>query len=206
MYTGLLHTHRLVVILFLLIYLIKTVLLLSGNVARLDTFAQKTKVFEMIVSFLFLATGIALAMMAGDLGDWFWYKIMAVAAAIPLAVIGFKKKNKVLALLSLLLIVYAYGVAETRAPFFKQQPMEVASADSAGLGKSVYSAACVSCHGEDGKLGKSGAKDISMSMLSKEEKVQLIHKGKNGMPAFRHLLNDEQIEAVVGYLDSLKTN
>ncbi len=206
MYTGLLHTHKLVVIVFFLIYLVKTVLLLSGNISRLDHFTQKVKVLEMIVSFLFLATGVALAMMAGDLGNWFWYKIMAVAAAIPLAVIGFKKKNKVLALLSFLLIAYAYGVAETRAPFFKQEPMTVVPGDSLSLGKTVYNAACVNCHGEDGKLGKSGAKDISLSVLSKEEKIQLIHKGKNGMPSFRHLLSDEQVEAVVGYLDSLKTN
>ena len=60
MATGMLHTHTLMVVLFTLIYLIKTILLLSDKHELLEKFKSKTKVVEMIVSFGFLATGIFL--------------------------------------------------------------------------------------------------------------------------------------------------
>ena len=61
MYTGMLHTHTLVVILFLLIYLIKVGLLLFAKPETLDKFSKRIKIPEIIVSTLFLATGIYLA-------------------------------------------------------------------------------------------------------------------------------------------------
>ncbi|MFN9897647.1 MAG: hypothetical protein ACK55Z_02370, partial [bacterium] len=84
MMTGLLHTHTLSVVLFLLIYLIKCVLLWT-NTARLDAFAQKIRIPEMIVSALFLITGLALAYNNASIGvgSWFWVKLGAVFAAIP---------------------------------------------------------------------------------------------------------------------------
>ena len=94
MYTGMLHTHKLVVTLFLLLYLIKTILLLLNKRDSLVKFTAKTKVLEMIVSVLFLATGIFLASKSGNVGTWLWVKIAAIAISIPLAVIGFKNQNK----------------------------------------------------------------------------------------------------------------
>jgi mono/diheme cytochrome c family protein len=204
MYTGMLHTHKLVVSLFLLIYLIKTIMLLSGNNEKLDGFTKKVKVPEMIISVLFLLTGIVLAVNSGDIGAWFWFKIAAVALSIPLAVVGFKKKSKMLAFLSLFLLIYAYGVSETRAPFFKKETIEVSSTEVSGMGAEIYSLACMNCHGADGKLGRSGAKDLTLSTLSHEEKVALVGKGKNGMPGFHSQLKPLQIEAVVNYVESLK--
>jgi uncharacterized membrane protein SirB2 len=63
MIKGILHTHYLVVTLFLLIYVVKTILLLSNKNDLLATFTKKVKVFEMVVSFLFLATGVYLTTM-----------------------------------------------------------------------------------------------------------------------------------------------
>ena len=60
MATGMLHSHTLFVVLFTLIYLIKTILLLSDRDELLEKFKKKTKVAEMVVSFGFLATGIFL--------------------------------------------------------------------------------------------------------------------------------------------------
>ena len=111
-----LHTHTLVVSLFLILYLIKTGLLLLGKNELFDRFTKKTRIAEMVVSTLFLLTGIYLATQAPSIsaGMWFWVKVAAVAVSIPLAVLGFKRKNKVLALLSFVLLVYSYGVAETK--------------------------------------------------------------------------------------------
>jgi uncharacterized membrane protein SirB2 len=60
MNTGILHLHYLVVTLFLLIYVIKTILLLSNKNDLLGKFSKKIKVPEMIISTLFLLTGVFL--------------------------------------------------------------------------------------------------------------------------------------------------
>ena len=60
METGIRHTHLLTVVLFLLIYLIKTFLLLTNKNEKLASFTKAVKVPEMIISALFLGTGIYL--------------------------------------------------------------------------------------------------------------------------------------------------
>ena len=112
METGIRHTHLLVVILFLLIYLIKTTLLLMNKQETLMKFSKMVKVPEMIVSTLFLVTGIYMLTQVPEIKSLLIIKIAAVFLSIPLAVIGFKKQNKILAVASLLLIVGAYGLAE----------------------------------------------------------------------------------------------
>jgi len=205
MYTGMLHTHKLVVTLFLLLYLIKTILLLLNKRDSLVKFTAKTKVLEMIVSVLFLATGIFLASKSGNVGTWLWVKIAAIAISIPLAVIGFKNQNKGLAILSLLLIVYSYGISETKSPNFKKENAAIlASGDPLVLGQDVYTKLCQNCHGADGKLMLSGAKDLSISTLTKEEQILIITKGKNAMAAYESQLSQQQIEAVATYIETLK--
>ena len=105
MATGMLHSHTLFVVLFTLIYLVKTILLLSDRDELLEKFKKKTKVVEMIVSFGFLATGIFLLTQLPVITMLTYIKIGLVLLSIPLAVIGYKKKNKVLATLSFFLIV-----------------------------------------------------------------------------------------------------
>jgi uncharacterized membrane protein SirB2 len=207
MYTGMLHTHTLVVTLFLLQYLIKTILLLANKTESLQSYTKKTKVAEMIVSVLFLATGIYLAMQSGNTGQWLWVKLGAVFISIPLAVVGFKKQNKMLALLALLLIVYAYGVSETKSPVFKKAAMgenNFSAVPDEQLGKTIYEAKCMNCHGGDGKMGLSGAKDLTASTLSRDEKKAIITNGKNAMMPFKDQLTTEQIDAVTSYVESLK--
>ena len=121
MYTGMLHTHKLVVLLFVLIYLIKTVLLLLNRNESLQSFTRKIKIPEMIISALFLLTGIYLAFNTGDKGTWLWVKIAAIIVVIPLAIVAFKKSNKMLALLSFIILVYIYGISETKSPNFKKE-------------------------------------------------------------------------------------
>lgn len=216
-----LHTHTFVVALFLILYLIKTTLLLAGKNETLDKFSKKTRIVEMVVSTLFLLTGIYLATQAPSIsaGNWFWVKLVAVFASIPLAIVGFKRKNKVLALLSFVLLIYAYGVAETKSPrmkktdFYSQLALSDAPAyDAAGFdamsdnydilvhGKAVYLSYCARCHGNDGTMGKAGAKNLQLSMLDKGEMIARISHGKGGMPAFAKALSAEEIMAVVAYI------
>ena len=79
--------------------------------------------------------------------------------SIPLAVIGFKKKNKVLATLSFFLIVVSFSLAY-KAKEAKAGPKTVAL-----NGKEIYKEKCTLCHGDNGKLGMNGAKDLSVTQL-----------------------------------------
>jgi len=206
MYTGMLHTHTLVVTLFLLQYIIKTFLLLLNKTEALERYSKKTRIAEIIVSVLFLATGIYLAVNSGNTGSWLWLKLIAVFSSIPIAIVGFKKNNKAMAVVALLLILYAYGVSETKSPVFKKagDTGNFANVPDEELGKKIYETRCMNCHGADGKLGLSGAKELGASVMSHDEKMMIIANGKNAMMSFKDALTPEQIDAVATYVETLK--
>ena len=205
MFTGMLHTHKLVVSLFLIIYLIKTALLVLNKHQLLDTFIKKTKVAEMIISTLFLLTGIYLAVNSGNTGAWLWVKLFVIACSIPLAVIAFRNKNNAMALISLMFLVYAYGISETKSPFMTKDAAKVNTEgmENEQAGKLIYEEKCKICHGADGKLGLSGAKDLTQSTLSRDEKVAIITNGKNAMVGYKEQLTADQIQAVAAYVETL---
>lgn len=204
MYKGFLHTHYLVVTLFLLIYVIKTILLLSNKNDLLANFTRKVKVFEMIVSALFLITGIYLATQLPFNGKYdylFWIKIVMVLASIPLAVIGFKKGNKMLAALSLLLITGSYGIAEVYSKRKGIAKTETSSSTtSTNDGAALYTQNCSLCHGGDGKLGASGASDISATHLDVAGIKDVILNGKGNMTPIR--VSEEHAEMIAEYVNA----
>jgi mono/diheme cytochrome c family protein len=61
---------------------------------------------------------------------------------------------------------------------------------------------CALCHGDDGKLGLSGAKDLSVTQLPHAGIVEIIANGKNTMAAYKDALSAEQIEAVASYIET----
>ena len=72
-------------------------------------------------------------------------------------------------------------------------------------GASLFIMHCASCHGEDGKLGASGAKDLTMSKLSDQEIENILVNGKNAMPPMSVLLeNKENIDLVIKHVKSLR--
>lgn len=141
------------VMLFVLIYLVKTVLLFT-NTTMLDTFTSRTKVIEMIVSTVFLVTGVWLFVILGGIKTFQILKLVLVFVSIPLAVVGFKRRIKGVALLAFLLIVASYGVAEMskNKPFLKANVV-INGAGGGRLenGERVYFENCAFCHGADGK-------------------------------------------------------
>ncbi len=205
MYTGLLHSHKLFVTLFLVHYLVKTILLFS-NQTKLASYAKKTKVVEMIVSFLFLATGVGLIFTGeSDMPSQFYIKLGMVFASIPLAIVGFKKSNKALAAIAMLLIIGSYGMAEMIKGAKASDKMEEVREEGEVLsGEEIYTINCIRCHGEDGDLGASGASALSTSTLSVADKKVLVRNGKGNMTAFGNVLTDSQINSVVDYIETLK--
>lgn len=208
MHTGLFHSHKLFVTLFLLHYLVKTILLFA-NQTKLETYAKKTKVVEMIISFLFLATGVGLIFTGeGNMPGEFYIKLGMVFASIPLAVVGFKKSNKALAAISMLLIIGSYGMAEMIKKGKEEQKVEAMEEAKSGgkelTGAELYKINCQACHGETGDAGVSGAKDLTASTLSKAEKEMIVKNGKGNMTAYGSILNPSEINAVLDYIETLK--
>jgi cytochrome c6 len=75
---------------------------------------------------------------------------------------------------------------------------EISQQTPAEQGASLYTMHCAQCHGEDGKLGSSGAKDLSISKLSDQKIRQLITNGKGAMPPMKALLEtDTNIQLVL---------
>ena len=196
MFKALFYVHLISVNLFLLIYLFKTILLLANKNEGLAKFTKLIKVPEMIASTLFLISGIYMLTQIPEIKILLLVKIVVVIISIPVAIIGFKKRNKMLALLSFIMIVAAYGMAEMskkQKTSATQQGIEVTQ-----NGAEIYSANCISCHGTDGKLMQMGANDLSISGLDMNAKIELIKNGKGAVTAFGSVLNEQQIKAGAG--------
>ena len=202
--------HSIVVFLFLLHYVVKGYFLIGDKKDTLEGYTAKTKIAEMILSVLFLGTGIYLAIAGPALSVLQWVKIAMVFASIPLAVIGFKKANKMLAILSIVLLLGAYGLAEmNKAKNRKAKEATIDTTTLAGdpiaVGKAIYVAQCTSCHGEGGDAMIAGAKNLKLTQLTDDQQKDIIKNGKpgTGMAAFS-ALTDDQLNGLVAYIKTLK--
>jgi cytochrome c6 len=73
------------------------------------------------------------------------------------------------------------------------------------VGQKLFSENCAQCHGNDGKLGASGASDLSSSTLEDAELTKVIIKGRNAMPGMGPILGKKKsINAVVEYVKELR--
>src|SRR4030095_1755157 len=81
---------------------------------------------------------------------------------------------------------------------------EASGVPSVAEGEKVYKKNCIICDGADGKLGNNGAKDITVSKLTLEERESQIKKGKNTMTPFEGVLSETQIKSVAAYTMTLK--
>ena len=225
---GILHLHMTVVILFMLFFGYKLVLLFANKKATLATFRQKTKVVDMVLGSLILLTGGYLLYALHTFETYLMGKLILTLVAIPLGIISMKKENKILGLLTMAIFVYNFGVAETHSLTFKREKIEIkteahdtdtttVAGSSANTilnqneevalknGQAIYTQVCAACHGQDGKLGVGGAKDLSKSTLSHVEVVQMITKGKGLMQPYEGVLSEQEIEAVASYAEGLRS-
>ena len=68
----------------------------------------------------------------------------------------------------------------------------------------IFKSNCMLCHGEDGKLGLNNSKDLTISKLSLEERIDIVTNGKNTMVGFSSLLDKDEIKVVAEYTFTLK--
>ncbi len=72
--------------------------------------------------------------------------------------------------------------------------------------RSLYNMKCGLCHGADGRMNYAGAKDLSISTLSKPEVITQITEGKGAMPPMKAQLTSEQIAAIADYVVTLRSH
>lgn len=67
-----------------------------------------------------------------------------------------------------------------------------------------YTKECSSCHGKAGNLMIGGAKDLTRSVISRDEAASIIGNGKGMMPPFRDKFSAAEIEELAAYAESLR--
>ncbi|GAA4306260.1 SirB2 family protein [Nibribacter koreensis] len=231
--TAFLHTHVLVVILFLLLFLTKAVLLFLGKHDTLNKVRSSTKVLDMVFGTLILVTGGYLTLKYnGPLPTWLLVKILLVLAAIPISIVGIKRHSKALTFLGILIFLYVYGVAETKsmrmspaqeeqvATRENQQEEVQPQAPKAPVNpillqlegthlqntKAIYTQLCATCHGQDGQKGMSGASNLQQSTLSVEDRKAVIANGRGLMPGYGSQLSEQEQEALAQYTTMLNND
>jgi mono/diheme cytochrome c family protein len=79
------------------------------------------------------------------------------------------------------------------------------AADQKNSGEKLYDQNCVSCHGSSGDLGVGGASNLATSILSLNEKIEVISKGRNAMQAYSSEhggnLSPEKIKSIAEYIE-----
>jgi cytochrome c553 len=202
--------HRIVVTLFLLHYIVKGYFLLSDKKETLTGYTAKTRIAEMIISVLFLGTGIYLVAAGPALSMLQYIKLVLVFASIPIAIIGFKRGKKPLAVIAILFLIAAYVLAEMNKAKYKKADRAAidttsVAADPVAVGRAIYTTDCVSCHGSGGDAGLAGAKNLKITQLTDDELKAIIKNGKPGtsMSAYPNL-TDDQLNGLVAYIKTLK--
>lgn len=111
-------------------------------------------------------------------------------------------KNSILVLSSFCLLLSSCG--ETDKPEESTKPIsnEPISLEDA---RAVYTLNCASCHGPDGTLKASNAKDLSISKISDSEIEHMIRKGNDkGMMPYEDMLSTLEIKGLVKFVQNLR--
>lgn len=221
--TAFLHSHVLIVVLFLLLFTYKVILLLLNKQNALARVRNNTKVVEMVLGTLILVTGGWLLFNYTGVPVWLITKIVLVAVAVPLGIVALRRDNKMLAVLTLLIFAYVYGIAESDSLTLQQnnnrsltsvhtpetdaaetgttQGQIVASINNTALAnaKAIYVNECSKCHGNDGAKGMSGAPNLTKSQLNLNDREHIIANGRGLMPGYGKKLSEQEIEELAAY-------
>ena len=85
----------------------------------------------------------------------------------------------------------------------KKEAAPTAAADEPNitLGESTFKTLCVACHGADGNLALNNAKKFSDSVLSLDERIAVVTKGRaeKGMAPYESVLKPDEIRDVAAY-------
>jgi len=106
--------------------------------------------------------------------------------------------NKTIIVSFLVLLVYACGPNENKSTL-SSAPTPEPVVD----GAKIFKQSCAICHGEDGKLGANGSRDLTLSEADLDSRILQITKGKGLMTPFENILTLAEIKAVAEYTMTL---
>jgi mono/diheme cytochrome c family protein len=111
-------------------------------------------------------------------------------------------KNKLPFLFSVCLLLGACGESgkpEEDSKPVSNEPIPLEDA------RAVYMLNCASCHGPDGTLKASNAKDLSISKLDEAGIEKMIRKGNDkGMMPYEEMLSTPEIKGLVKFVQNLR--
>jgi mono/diheme cytochrome c family protein len=210
--TGMLHSHKLVVSLYLLQLLVRVILMVAAKPETVAKYTKALRVPHIVLSILMLVTGVYLMVKApAGVQPYILVKLGLVLASVPLGVLGSKRNSVALTGLAFLLLAGTMAISFIKPSFLRTSnssaidPGKTGDADAATLkeGQALYEKYCVLCHGADGGAGFQGAKDLAASTLADAEIVNLIQHGKGVMPANTDL-SDAEAQKVKDYVKYLR--
>jgi len=104
------------------------------------------------------------------------------------------------------LILIALGLTILMLSLYScsDNPGSTSSSVPAAPGAYTFKKYCTTCHGTDGKMGLNGAANLAISTLTKDEAVQVITNGRKLMAPYKSVLSAEEIDAVAGYVLTLR--
>lgn len=213
---GILHTHTLVVVLYVALFAIKTILILTGQRNLLTTFNGKTRIVHIFLATALLGTGGYLIGKAPDgMAAYNIAKIVFLVLAMGVAFVAVKRFKAAFAILALSGFAYIFVLAKSRDLFLRSEETRLKAAlqsfeavsprpDVAlARGKTIYEAACNRCHGADGRAGYRKAFDLQTSALADAAVVATVSGGRNTMPAYPYLSRPE-LDDLLAYVKSLR--
>lgn len=197
------YIHLVAVVILVLLTTVRIILLLINKTKELDLVSTRTVIPERVIGVLIMTSGIYLMFQLPVVNLLLIFKLLCVLAAIPLGIIAYRKKIKILAIVSFGLIIGALFLVEGSR---KQTAMGTLGQATAVNGRELYIATCSQCHGEDGRKGAAGAADLSKTTLDILSTRQIIINGKRSMPAYKKILDDKQVAEIAEYVQALKLN
>jgi mono/diheme cytochrome c family protein len=217
--TGMLHTHVLIVTLYLIQLMIKVALLSSGKYDQMDKFSKKVRIPSIILSVLLLATGVYLMVRTPTGTEPFvWVKLIFVLSSIPVGIIAMKRRKAALGILAVVFLGVAMALALVKPAFLrteggKEVVVDTSDPDTGGdaaayaaqleSGRQLFSTHCMRCHGADGNAGFQGAKPLSQSVLSEAEISTIVRAGKGLMPP-NEVVSEEELKNLASYVKYLR--
>ncbi|MCX8112231.1 MAG: c-type cytochrome [Bacteroidia bacterium] len=194
--TGILHTHHLLAVLLLT---------LVGAPIVFPKAGERLKKLHMVLDALLVLTGLYLLFKApAALSAPYLTKYILTVAAVALAILGSRRRNKRLSLAAFLILAYGYGLSLQRDFLLRSEAQQVAHLSLSGVsveeGKRLYERLCLRCHGVDGQAQY--RRSPSLHPIQNPDTtywIAVIRAGKGVMPAHGYL-TDAQVSSIVAYL------
>lgn len=71
-------------------------------------------------------------------------------------------------------------------------------------GERLFEAKCIVCHGADGTARIANAANLKKSRLDTLSVMQIVQKGKGGMPSFKETFTEVEMQKLINYVYTLR--